>query len=518
MKRICWMLSILIGISAFAQDGPGISETFTVSAATVEVVVEDKKGNRIENLSREDFQLAVNGMNAPLTFFTEVRNQPADTVAEDEYHVLPSETVPRNYLVFVDDYFTLRQYRIKLFKNLLKNVDAMRPIDRMAIVRFKGKGLELISPWTSDREDLYDTLKDVSKKVPGEMARRTRLSMQTTDGKAVEAYRQVSQVVGAVEASMRSMPPVDGRKILLLMTSGWPYSYRKMANEGELASDRIRNNTTLDASISSLPTFRGGGLHTLDPITDTANLLSYTVYPMLLGTVNSGEFAGSGGATFADFSQGLGFETSYDGMKHVADKTGGSMINKAQFAKLPLTDVANDQHGYYTLGFSTSDLKIGDRHQIEVTIRGMDYKVRHRQDFRHRTPAENADLEAQAAVFTGNTPNDLEVTLGPPQKQKGRKMLLPFSINIPTDWLALQRSGEKYQAKMTLRVTSEDKGGYQADVVRAPIELSGNKPEPGSSTVYNAAIMVRKKKQRLVFTLADNLGGSTKSTTLDFAP
>ena len=285
------------------------------------------------------------------------------------------------------------------------------------------------------------------------------------------------------------------------MTSGWPYNYRKALNISE-----------------RLSSFDESGTDLLRPVTDTANLLGYTVYPLLIGKLEAGNLSSRDSPSFATFSQNAEFEVNHDGMAFIAENTGGSIVNKAQFQKLPLTEVAADQTGYYTLGFSTSDLSAGERHEVKVILNGLDYTVRHRKDLRIRTPTEAADLMAQAAVLSGITPDDLDITLGESQKQRGGKLLIPFTLTIPMDWPDLQRSGEKYQAKFTLRVTAQDKSGNQADLVHAPIELSGGKPRPGTTATYDASILVRKKSQRFVFLLQDDLGGTTKSTTVDFKP
>jgi len=306
--------------------------------------------------------------------------------------------------------------------------------------------------------------------------------------------------VASVEVAMRSMPLPDGRRNLLLVTGGWPYLFRAAGNINE-----------------RLPNTPRGGEWLLRPVTDTANMLGYTVYPMLLGKIEAGHFTARESPTFAGFSQDTAFEVAHDGMDFIAKTTGGSLLSKAQFTKLPLSGVADDQDNYYRLGFNTDGLAPGVRYDIRVISHSDAYQIRHRSDFRMRTKEESADILAQAAVFTGNTPDNLAVALGNPQKKSG-KLLVPFTLTIPMDWVSLEPAGDQVRSRMTLRVTAEDSGGYQADVVRAPIVLSGNRPEAGDTTIYEAALMVRKKKQRLVFTLQDDVGGETLATTVAFTP
>ncbi|HEY4565060.1 MAG TPA: hypothetical protein VIJ36_18900 [Thermoanaerobaculia bacterium] len=52
---------------------PEIGASIDVRVVNVEVVVADRKGNRIEGLEAADFRLLVDGREIPIDYFTEVR-------------------------------------------------------------------------------------------------------------------------------------------------------------------------------------------------------------------------------------------------------------------------------------------------------------------------------------------------------------------------------------------------------------------------------------------------------------
>ncbi len=496
-----------------------IAESFTVSAAAVEVVVTDAKGQRVANLPKDAFRLYVDKQEQPLSYFMEIRGQ-SDPSAATAAHVIDEGDMPRNYLVFIDDWFTQRAYRARLFKRLIEDLDSMRPNDRMAIVRYRGKGLELLSVWSSNKIQLRDIIESAAGLTPGEQLRQAQVDHNHVDSvapifrpgdpnhhdftgrqderslqrKGEVLTTQIEDSAKVVEVAMRSFSGVDGRKSLLLVSSGWPYDIGNLFN----LSNRIAPN-------------QGDRYHLLRPVSDAANLLGYTIYPLLLGQV---------GDTLenSDLNRGSDFAISYDGMRFLANETGGAVVNKAQFKELPFSQVAADQQGYYTLGFITSELTRGERHQIEVRIPGTDYKVRHRQDFRATTAQEQADLSARAVLLTGFSADDLDVTLGTPQRHKFGQLIVPVTVQIPLDWTGMEAVGDQVAVKLILRVAAEDKNGHQSEMVRAPIEIKGPRPPQGAVTSYDAQILVAKRKQRLVFTLQDQIGGATKSTTVDFVP
>lgn len=515
LSIFCLCLAPLTG-----QDDPiDISESFTVSAAAVEVVVTDAKGQRVTELPKNAFHLYVDQVEQPLSYFMEIRGQSGQ--AESPAHVINEAEMPRNFLVFIDDWFTQRPYRARLFKRLVEDIEAMRPIDRMAIVRYRGKGVELLSDWTSDKIQLRDIIDAAAEMVPGEKLREAQLDHNSVDfnrpihrtsggdetrvlmerrnersrlQKGEVLSSQIKGTAEVVEVAMRSFAGVDGRKSLLLLSSGWPYDIANLYGLGT----RLGSN-------------EGDRFHLLRPVSDTANQLGFTIYPLLLGQVKDG-------LAESNLSQSSDFAVSYQGMKFLADQTGGAVVNKAQFKELPLTQVVQDQSGYYILGFVTSDLIRGIRHRVEVKLPGYDYKVRHRQDFRATTAAEQADLSARTILLTGLTANDLDVSLGAPQRYKFGQVTVPVSVVIPLDWTGFESAGDQFAVRLTLRVAAEDKNGHQSEMVRAPIELKGPRPSQGATTTYEASILVAKRKQRLVFTLQDEISGSTLSRTLEFVP
>jgi len=59
-----------------------------------------------------------------------------------------------SYLVFLDDYFTTRYYRRPIIEKMIEDLAYLGPDDRMAIVRYNGRQLEVVADWSGDRADL----------------------------------------------------------------------------------------------------------------------------------------------------------------------------------------------------------------------------------------------------------------------------------------------------------------------------------------------------------------------------
>src|SRR5262249_36591165 len=151
--------------------------------------------------------------------------------------------------------------------------------DHMAIIAFNGHKLDLLTDWTGDREVLRRTLQNARKR-PSEglkrlVAQRQDLGDQTLslEGWSTEPSFLFDEARSAAEAAAAAVrgisPPPPGRKALLLLTSGW----------GSLSaySPDVAPFGGLLPSASGLE----ANADLFEPVTGTANLLGYTIYPVM---------------------------------------------------------------------------------------------------------------------------------------------------------------------------------------------------------------------------------------------
>ncbi len=292
-----------------------ISDSFEVRMITIEVVVTDREGNRVSGLNRDEFKLLVDGTQVDPSFFQEIREQePVSATGE------PNSAPPNYFLVFVDDYYTQHLYRKPMFKRLFTDLENLGPKDKMAVVRYMGKELEPLIGWTSNKEALRETLLRVRKMKTGQMQREMRVRMSGRHGTSGTKYQQLSKTVSSISQAMRGFYIPGVRQNLIMISSGWPVrpSYQE-------DNDRFL--------VSSY-----GGVNSLRPITDTANLLGYTIYPMQLqllgqgGNISSQRPTGSGAGSHY-YSR---FAISLDSLSFLADEvfSRNFHIVKKQFRRI----------------------------------------------------------------------------------------------------------------------------------------------------------------------------------------
>src|SRR5262249_48984475 len=153
--------------------------------------------------------------------------------------VTAGAAVGTSYLVFVDDYFSHGPNRDESLRNLKKDLGRLGRADRMAIVAYDGKKLARLAGWTGSREALAQAIDAALARPAHGLQRRGELveldSFQAVardvggdaNGAIAFAQRlagQISRSVEAAVATMRSFPAPGGRRVMLLLAGGWPYS------------------------------------------------------------------------------------------------------------------------------------------------------------------------------------------------------------------------------------------------------------------------------------------------------
>ena len=147
--------------AARGQEPPpagAFGETVEVRVVNLEAVVTDKDGLPVTGLEPTDFLLKVDGQEVPIGYFTEVRGgaavaaaPPAEGAAQAPPGIPSLEAgtpVGTSYLVYIDEYFGIARDRDVVIDRIVADLPRLGPEDRMAVVAYDGRGLNLITSWT----------------------------------------------------------------------------------------------------------------------------------------------------------------------------------------------------------------------------------------------------------------------------------------------------------------------------------------------------------------------------------
>lgn len=533
--RTIWALSALAASMPLAgqkpaqtpdQPPPVFGEQIEVRVVNVEVVVTDKDGNRVTGLQPSDFRLRVDGRDVPVEFFTEVVGRQA--VAPEGQappaagpNVVPGEGVGTWYLVFIDDYFAQTPHRNQVLEHLKDQLARLGPEDRMALVAFDGGRLDMLSSWTNNARDLSRAFSDA-------MARPTRGPQRVTelaqllgemgfgaidDGDTVpvtagsmlnasldlkeKAYgqtlaRQIGAEVSAVVSAMRATSGVPGRKVLLLLSGGWPFSIQSY----------IRGSR--DTSMSrELP--EGEKLYR--PLTTTANLLGYTIYPVDLPGVQNG----------ANSQDGRYREQEVEGVvTFLAKETGGKpLLNSLRDKALDTAE--EDTRSYYWLGFTPTWERNDKSHKVDVDVKRPGLTVRSRNSFLDLSKQASVSMMMESALLFGNLPDAIQmpVKLGAVSKTRAG-VEIPITLALPVAAFTAVPVDGKYHAKLELRVAAIDDQGNRSEIPVIPLDLaSDQEPKAGGYVKYETRVTIQGKPKHLVLATYDPLSGKVATSEVD---
>lgn len=538
MRRLYSFLAcaVLTLSTAAAQPPSEFGEVIDVRVVNVEVVVTDKDGNRVQGLKPADFRLRVDGKDVPVEFFTEVLGgqaiAPAAGQEKPAAGIAPGEPVGTYYLVFVDDFFAQSAHRNRVLEALKNDLPRLGPADRMAVVAFDGGRLDMLSSWTNSSRDLSRAFSDaMARPVRGplrstelrEMLNNEQFTAETEDPYAdgapsmnnrilnyglslsEKAYgqtlaRQVQAEVSAVVSAMRATSGVPGRKVLLLLSGGWPFSLQSF----------IRGDQ--DTSMSrELP----DGEKLYRPLTTTANLLGYTIYPVDVPGVQS-EAAGASSFGFGG-SGGRYREQEIEGaLSFLSKETGGRPLFNTQREKI-LEVAETDTRSYYWLGFSPAWERNDKQHRVEIQVLRPGLTARYRNSFLDLSKQASVSMIVESALLFGNLPDALQmpVRLGAIQRKKGSTEI-PLTLALPVNAFTVVPLGGKHQAQLELRVAATDDQGNRSDVQVIPLELASDKePKPGGYVKYETKITIKGNPKHLVLATYDPLSGKIATAEAD---
>ncbi len=576
---------------AAAQQQPELSafmESIDVRVINLEVVVTDRDGRRITDLRPEDFELIVDGDQAAIDYFSEIRQrqavspQPAaqEPPREEPEPAIPWDPAPAveaganvvtHFLLFVDNYFGIQGQRDLVLREIREDLSMLGPNDRFAIIAFDGRELDLIGAWSSSPETIRENLGKAMEQPCFGLARRGEQNQFDTqyDELAIDQARasfatnrvrsfsrKIKAVVGAATSAMRSYSTLPGRKVMLLMSGGWP-------------RDPITYTVGMDSDVRTA-SLRYSSTPDLNNLVHTANLLGYTLYPIDLpgaqvrepgagdrsvfleditniafGAATSG---GSGGgdsrepatdpaaesvdsvqaersfaASTLDFNRTAGREHEIEASLMVmAKRTGGlAMLNGLR--GVALAEMIEDVGNYYWLGFTPERQRDDEQHSIRVKIRRPGLKVRTRKGFSDFSRSTEATMmvESQLLFSTNLGAQALGVELGEPERHRRGELRVPISLRIPLDGVVMLPVAEGHQAQLELRVAAIDEEGHRSEIPVIPIRLGGAEPPPaGAHAVYDTELRLRPDTRRLVLAVHDVVGEGilTSSVDLDAEP
>jgi VWFA-related protein len=475
----------------------------TTNLVQVDVVVTDKEGRQIGDLSAEDFEISEDKRKQSITNFsyistsTETTGSAARRDATSSEAVRPAEVsvqpVRRVIAIVVDD-LGLSGESISFVPAALKKFIAedMQPKDLVAIIRTSA-GAGSIQQFSSDKERLARAVDNIRFNPIGRGGLEPFApiqSSQLSEEFKVSAQRMSQQddqregyfsvgALGTLQMTMRGLADVRGRKAIVFVSE----SFRLFNSEG-------RNQRLLDAlhrltdeanrSSVVIYTLDASGLQTLnltaaDKVNSQAYMFDKSILlptpipsPEALGARRVDAAADAERDSQSAFRNLRALEAvrnsqnveSQSVLSYLAQQTGGLYVHNRNDLGSGLESIVGDQKGYYLIGYKPEqpliDPATGRRrfHNIDVKVKRSGLRVRARSgyygitDEERKPAAKTADEQIAAALMSPFTASDIRVKLTslfteePDRGPIVRSLLHIDAADIKLDELEGARRGE----------------------------------------------------------------------------
>lgn len=511
------------------------TDTLEVRVLNLEVVVSDRDGQRAPGLTKADFTLYVDDEPVPIEYFTEVRDGAyVDTV--DRYAdagVVAGNPSGTSFLVFIDEFFPIGRDKKQVLTALKERVEKSpewAPQDRVAVVSWDGKGINVLTDWTNDRAAVLAAL-DQAIARPGQGLTRQQERSQygvTLDPSNLAAsaagggdrYRlgtqeriyadmlvgQLQGTVGAAAAAMRGLDVIPGRKAMLLLSGGWPMD----------VGDWVGRSATRSIQEGQIPS----GADLYGPLAETANLLSYSIYgvdmPGFMQTGGSDASLAAGRGAAYGSTEFFLEDDLHSSLRFLSAETGGlPLINDQRISALG--EVRKDVESFYWLGFTPNWNRDDGRHTLRVEVNRPDVFVRTRSGYLDLAPQTQVAMAVESSLLfgMGRPSSELQMKVGTVEPAGKGLVHVDIEMSVPISALTVQQSDTGYDAEATLFVAALDASGGRSEVPAIPLLLSSPVPFPPNGLVaHTVTLKLRKNTERVSMALYDVYGGKTYTNTI----
>lgn len=528
MRRLGWSALLFLGTIAAAQ--PRTHETIEVSIVNVDVVVTDRKGNRITGLTQNDFEIREGGKVQPITNFAEYTSAAAGTAsieagpAQADAPAAVAARPKRNVVVFVESVRLLPPQAKQMFdsvRSLLR--ETVQRGDRATIITWRSAVL-VRQPFTDDLPALERVLAELETEAvhgPRDLAAQVRREQAASDGDAaaagsgsgmppvhlLEAARRqlydIKQKTHVLEALMQSISALDGRKIVVMAMRRFGVHAGAEYFGGEVPMDYRRELDTTPLR---------------DRLIRTANAQGVTLYPVYPTGLR---WEPDDASTYRDIDSIGSSDLERGAMQNkimlnetlalgdLADKTGGLFAwGSANIAEL-LPRVADDLETYYSLGYRSRATGKDVSRNIVVTVKNRDYVVRSRRHYVEKSDRTVMSDRVVANLYQrlDGTSVAFEAGFGPIKSAGRRKWTLPLRLRIPIAALTTLPQGPNDVGEFSVYVVTGAVVGVVSEVQHRsqPFRIPRNDAEKAKASffTYDFTLEIDEKVDRVSVGLLD---------------
>jgi VWFA-related protein len=512
---------------------PSLGEVIDVRVINVDVVVTDRKGNPVQGLKKEDFEIFENNVPKIITNFYEVQGNKAIMDAKEiplvtqptaEAPAEVPEQMKRRIIFYIDNLSMAPFNRNRVFRQMKEFItNVMRPGDEAMIATFN-RSMKVRVPFTKDTILLNQTLDAImGESALGVTNRSERRQMEerirdtnsyeeaiiTARTYASSVEHDLRQSVSSLNALMSTLAGVEGKKALVLTSEGFPL---QPGRELFYFIDEVAREKNWQAGGTLIEGMAYNGASLIQSVAKTANANGITLYTIhAAGLTGSNEFSAENArATPVTVTHAENSNTS-ESMNLMAQMTGGlASLQTNNFAQ-SFKNIQRDLDSYYSLGYRGGTERVDRQRYLNVKMKRKGLIIRNRQTFVEKsTFAEMSDRVVANLLYRSKS-NEMKILarVGSPAPTEGGLFRVPVDVQIPIDSLTLLPQGENgdHVGGFDVYVAVANKDNDLSDVARKthPVRIPASDVERarGKFYTYTLELMMEKGLNKISIGVVD---------------
>ena len=509
-----WVAALVAGLAHGQNNQQRFVDRVDVNVGNVEVTVQDKSGNVIAGLTRDDFALYVDGVLRDIEYFG-AYTRSTETMGSGGAEAVGDATIaeapmpPRQrrvQVIFIDSANTTVFNRNHILGRVTEYARrTVRPPD-LTMVAVYDNSLRIVSPLTSNGDEIAYLLEELRKStanVGGHQMYRAMAERQIRDlaerqtqeqavravilDQAIVTARMAAQqirdhteqTVAAFKLLLRTMSGVTGRKSVLYISDGLPRT--PGIETFQLLTEFFPQARMGDTEFQSYETTLLW--QELARWAAAAEVTFYTIDARGLkaGAEKSAEHGrqppsvrtAGNRPVFGDIEV-LHLQNYQDPLIAMANVTGGiTVVNTNEFDK-GFERISEAMESYYSLGFPLGAGTEEVYHDIRVELKDRrDLRLRYRTGLLERSLAMRMADRAYAGLTFGALENPLAIRalLGTPSPAGKKRYTVPVKVLVPVGKLALLPAGDEYRGKITVWTVAAGAGNKLSPLDRQEHEI-----------------------------------------------
>jgi VWFA-related protein len=432
-----WFGLLILTVLAFAQEDAVFHAT--TQLVPIDVVAEDKDGKPVPGLTKDDFELFVNGKRQEIATFS------GETVEPPAPVTLPRGTFSNRqaamevrqgrYTVFLLDWKNTNWALMSFAHQQLLKTLSQLPAGSKVALYLNNNGLQIVQEFTSDHELIKEKAAGLFGNIPPPPF--------GLDGAELAA----DQTVAAFQAVAKHLAGISGQKVLIWISTGFPDN--APASDSGPAGQQLPPGFKPSVGGERVGVVRSNAAPAPEFLQDidkavwalgNANIVLESVESTYLGATVSPVF---------------GPRVSYvNPLMMIAERTGGKFYpgDNNDMAGT-LRDAANDRATSYQLGYYAADDLRPGLQPFEIKCKRPGVRLRYREGYyvEKKPPVVQTDVRAttqdllEAAVDAVAIP--LTATV---QRTMGNVGGVVVVLNIDANAITLKQEGDHWIGKISV--------------------------------------------------------------------